>query len=294
MATTELDKRVHAYRPDLADAALRGKVAAERFTTGEPACVTVPVAGLYRRPSRDAPLDTQAVLGEPATIFERGDTGWNWVQLGHDGYVGWMESRALADDHPEPTHRISVSRTLLFSEPDIKSPLLEFLPLGAAVRVVADASDDNAEYGLVDPHGAIVKQHLLPVRKPLQDFVAVAEQLLGTPYLWGGSTAFGIDCSALVQIAQRMTGRNIPRDSDMQEASVGTLLAAGPVRPDLDEIGLRRGDLVFWKGHVGIMQDATNLLHANAHHMAVASEPLIDAVERIASGGLDVTSIRRP
>ena len=249
----------------------------------------MPTAGLYRKPSRQAPLESEAVRGDPVTVFEFGDGGWNWVQLGHDGYVGWMAADALEAGAPSPTHRVCVPRTLLFSAADIKSPLMQVLPLGASVTVRSEASDHNARYGLIEPGGAIVMQHLQPVGTPVGDFVTVAEGLIGTPYLWGGFTASGIDCSGLVQIAMRMAGHDAPRDSDMQEAALGAGLAIAPGLPPLV-----RGDLIFWKGHVGIMQDGETLLHANVHHMAVASEPLAEAVSRLNAAGLPVTSVRRP
>jgi cell wall-associated NlpC family hydrolase len=176
----------------------------------------------------------------------------------------------------------------VFSGPDIKSPVLETLPLGASVAVSGEASDHNARYGMIEPAGAIVMQHLMPLGAEAGDYVAVAETLLGTPYLWAGCSAFGIDCSGLVQLAMRMTGRHAPRDSDMQEAALGTALDIASGLPPL-----QRGDLVFWKGHLGIMQDGERLLHANAHHMAVASEPLSDAIARLEAAGCPVTSIRR-
>lgn len=289
MTTSELDARIHAYRPDLADINLQGLVAADRYVPGTPARVTMPVAGLFRSPHHDSPLDSQAVRGDQVAIFERGNAGWNWVQIGHDGYVGWMETSALTQESMDPTHRVCAPRTLLFKEPDIKSPLLQILPLGATVAVSGDARDHNADYALVEPEGAIVKQHLCRISDTLDDFVSVAEQLTGTPYLFGGSTAFAIDCSALVQLAMRMAGFAVLRDADMQEATIGTMLRFGSDLPVL-----QRGDLIFWKGHVGIMQDGEYLLHANVHHMAVASEPLAAAIDRISKAGLDVTSVRRP
>ena len=221
-------------------------------------------------------------------IFETGDEGWNWVQLGPDDYVGWMAAADLGSPDPEPTHRVTVPRTLLFSRPDIKSSLLEILPLGASVAVIGEARDHNAAYALVEPAGAIVRQHLGAVGDHARDFVAVAETLVGTPYLWGGNSAFGIDCSGLVQLALRMAGRRAPRDSDMQEAALGE-----PIESATGNLQLRRGDLVFWKGHVGIMQDVERLLHANAHHMAVASEHLKEAIARLEAADCPVTSIRR-
>lgn len=285
---TDLDRRVHAFRPDLADERLKGRVEADRFVSATPARVAAPVARLFRRPEHDAPLDTEALRGDPVRVFEAGEEGWNWVQLGLDDYVGWMAANDLGPPAPEPTHRVTVPRTLLFSGPDIKSPLVEILPLGASVAMTGETSDHNAAYVLVEPAGAIVKQHLGAVDDHANDFVAVAETLAGTPYLWGGNSAFGIDCSGLVQLALRMAGRPAPRDSDMQEAALGEPLPLASGLPQL-----RRGDLVFWTGHVGIMQDGKRLLHANAHHMAVASEPLTETFARLDAASCPVTSIRR-
>ncbi len=284
----KLDRRIHAYRPDLADERLKGRVEANRFVSATPARIISPVARLFRRPAPDAPLDTEGLRGDAVRIFETGDEGWNWVQLGPDGYVGWMAAADLGPPDPEPTHRVTVPRTLLFSRPDIKSPLLEILPLGASVAVKGEARDHNAAYALVEPAGAIVRQHLGAVGDYAEDFVAVAETLVGTPYLWGGNSAFGIDCSGLVQLALRMAGRRAPRDSDMQEATLGKPLPFASGLPRL-----RRADLVFWKGHVGIMLDAERLLHANVHHMAVASEPIGEAIARLEAADCPVTSIRR-
>jgi cell wall-associated NlpC family hydrolase len=137
----------------------------------------------------------------------------------------------------------------------------------------------------VAPDGFVVEQHLEPLAAVAPDFVAVAERFLCAPYLWGGKSVAGIDCSGLVQVACTMAGIAAPRDTDMQERELGTRLAGIEA--------LARGDLVFWKGHVGIMLDGARLLHANAHHMMTAVEPLAEAVARIASRGSSVTSIRR-
>jgi cell wall-associated NlpC family hydrolase len=285
---TDLDRRTHAYRPDIADERLKGRVTADRFVAATPARVVTPVARLFRRPAPDAPLDTEALRGDPVRVFEAGEEGWNWVQLGLDDYVGWMAAADLGPAKSEPTHRVTASRTLVFSAPDIKSSLIDFLPLGASVRVVGQASDHNADYALIDPAGAIVTQHLGALDDHAEDFVAVAETLVGTPYLWGGTSTFGIDCSGLVQLSLRMAGRPSPRDSDMQEATLGEPLATASSRPQL-----RRGDLVFWGGHLGIMLDGERLLHANVHHMTVAIEPLAETIARLDAAGLPVTSIRR-
>ena len=285
---TALDPRLHAFRPDLADIRLKGRVEADRFVAGESFVVSAPTAGLYRHPVPDALLETELLYGELARIFETTAEGWSWVQSETDDYVGWVGRDALSPDLPEPTHIVSAPRTLVFTGPDIKSKPLAILPLGARIAVTRQGEDHNARYGLIRPAGAIVMQHLRPIGEPLPDFVAIAESLAGTPYLWGGRSAFGIDCSGLIQIALGLAGVSAPRDTDMQEVGIGEALALGQSLP-----ALRRGDLVFWQGHAGIMRDAEILLHANAHHMAVASEKVTQTIARLDKAGLPVTAIKR-
>ncbi|WP_182086068.1 NlpC/P60 family protein [Aureimonas sp. ME7] len=284
--TKPLDPRLHAVRADLADEALRGRVEAARFVAGQPAHVDAPVADLRRHPSPDAPLETQALFGEAITVFEETAEGWAWVQLARDRYVGWMPSASILNGPPlEPTHVIGVPRTFVFPGPDIKQPPMRDLTLGAAIRVRGEGSDRNADYLLIEPFGAVVRQHAREIGAPAADFVTVAEAFLAVPYLWGGKSALGIDCSGLVQLSLQACGLDAPRDTDLQSASLGDVIPDGE--------SLRRGDLVFWRGHVGIMRDAETLLHANAHHMATASEPLADAVRRAEAKGSSVTVRRR-
>ncbi|HDZ74704.1 MAG TPA: peptidase P60 [Aurantimonas coralicida] len=283
--TSPLDSRLNAFRDDLADDRLQGRVEAAHFVRGEECHIVSPVAPVRRRPSPDAPLDTEALFGEPVTVFEIDAEGWSWVQLGTDGYVGYVPSVAIGRLGAAPTHRVSVPRTLLFPGPDIKLPPLHDLPMGALVAVTGAAEDHNARYAMTQPHGAVVEQHLKPLGTVEPDLVAVAERFVGVPYLWGGKSASGIDCSGLVQIACAMAGIAAPRDTDMQERGLGTRIAGIE--------SLQRGDLVFWKGHVGIILDGTRLLHANAHHMLTAIEPLAKAIARLEAKGAAVTSIKR-
>ena len=280
MALPTLDPRLTPARPDLAAEALRGAVQAERYVAGAPAAVSEPIAALRRRPAADAPLETQALYGESLTVFDEAE-GWSWVQLGRDGYVGYVESSALGKS-AAPTHRVAALRTHAYPGPSIKLPPLRALGFNACVRIVREAppfliAEDGAHY---------YAMHLAPLEARELDFVAVAERFLESPYLWGGRSSEGIDCSGLAQNALTSAGIAAPRDTDMQEAQLGTPLPEGAA--------LQRGDLVFWKGHIGLMQDATRLIHANGWHMKVVSEPLKTAKDRIsASGGGPVTSIRR-
>lgn len=279
-----LDKRIHAYGEDWADVRLKGSVEAARYVEGRRANVRVPIADLRRRPASDAPLETQALFGEAVLIFQTGDEGWSLVQLEADSYVGFMPTEALGPATGDLPFKVRVPRTFVFPAPDIKAPPLDALPMGARVAIIGEASDHNADYRLVAPFGAVVAQHLSPSSELAPDFVAVAERFLGAPYLWGGKSVLGIDCTGLTQMALAMAGIAAPRDSDMQEAWA---IETDPSAPR------QRGDLVFWKGHVGIMLDEARLLHANAHHMMTAIEPLDEAVARIGARGSPVTSVRR-
>ena len=278
------DPRVTPARADLAAKHLEGKVTAARYVEGRVFEVIEPQAPLRGEPRPDAPRTTEALKGERVTIYDSNAEGWAWGQLQADGYVGWLPANALVAPGAAPTHKVTALRTFAFSEPSIKSPPLEALPLGAKLTV-----GRFADRMAVTRAGAYVPApHLAPLGDYETDFVAVAERFLGVPYLWGGKTALGLDCSGLVQIALTACGLPCPRDSDMQERALGTPLSAAP-----DYSNLKRGDLVFWKGHVAIVRGAQSLLHANAFHMAVVSEPVADAIARIAGTGSAVTGVRR-
>ncbi|WP_026381775.1 C40 family peptidase [Afifella pfennigii] len=284
-----LDPRLNAFRPDVADIRLEGQVEAERFVDATLFQVAEPLAPLRRRPMPDAPLETEALCGEVVRVFQETPEGWVWGQLARDRYVGYLPANALRRQLHEPTHVVGVPSTLVFPGPDIKLPPLASLPLGAEVAVTGEARDHNARYLTLTPAGAIVAQHLVAVGSVVEpDFTATAERLIGVPYLWGGKGWGGIDCSGLVQVALNMAGHDCPRDSDMQAEAIGAPLDLSGGLP-----ALRRGDIVFWKGHVGIMRDESRLVHANVLHMAVASEPLAAVQTRLGEKGLTITAIRR-
>jgi hypothetical protein len=281
---TDLDKRLTPARPDLADERLRGIVDAARYVTGEQRTVIAPSAPLRREPFSGAPLDTEALMGEAVTVYDEHE-GHAWAQLGADGYVGYLPSEALGPAGPAPTHRVRALRTFIYPGPNLKLPQTGFLSLGAGIRPV----EVHNEYVRLLAGGWVFAGHLCQTGEHAPDFVSIAERLVGAPYLWGGKTSLGLDCSGLVQLSLAMAGIAAPRDTDMQQGALGREVAMTP-----DLIGLARGDLVFWRGHVGIMLDEARLLHANGHHMAVAIEPLLEAEQRIREKTFGpITGIRR-
>lgn len=281
---SHFDRRLTPARPDLAAAHLMGHVVAERYVEGDVMRIAEEAVALSREPSRECSIDTQALYGEEATVYDMTEEGWSWVQLTRDGYVGYLPSEALRKS-PEPTHKVIVPRTLIYPGPNMKLPMTGALPQGAQLHV-SQLKDDFAQ---VPGLGFVWREHLGPLDHAASDFVSVAERFLHAPYLWGGKTISGLDCSGLVQVALHACNIQSPRDTDMMEGTLGSAL---PLRSDLS--GLQRGDLIFWKGHVGIMLDATDLLHANGTFMQVTREPLAVARERIRSKtGGDITSLRR-
>jgi cell wall-associated NlpC family hydrolase len=278
------DPRVTPARPDLAAKRLEGKVQSARFVEGVLREVTAPQAPMRKAPSHDAALETEALKGEYIVIYDDNGEGWSWGQLQSDDYVGWIPSRALGPKGQEPTHHVSALRTLVFPGPSIKLPPVESLPLESKLAIARF----EQEFAVSAAGGYLAARHLSPINAWELDFVAVAERFVGTPYLWGGKTNAGIDCSGLVQIALSAAGLKCPRDSDMQERTLGQ-----PLVPADDVSSLRRGDLIFWTGHVAIACDAARIVHANAFHMSVAVEPVADALRRIGAAGVALKSIRR-
>jgi cell wall-associated NlpC family hydrolase len=278
------DPRLTPARPDLAAKHLEGKVTAARFVAGELREVSDAHAPLRRSASPEAPLDTEALKGERVTVYETTEEGWAWGQLEADGYVGWLPAGALRAVGPAPTHKVAVPRTLAFPGPSIKLPPVEALSLGCRLAITRE----EGPFAVTASGGFVPLRHLAPLDAQEADFVAVAEKFLGVPYLWGGKTSFGLDCSGLVQVALTACGIACPRDSDLQEQTIGMPLALACGLGDL-----RRGDLIFWRGHVAIARDAATLVHANAFHMAVAIEPTTDAIGRIRAAGSEPTSVRR-
>jgi cell wall-associated NlpC family hydrolase len=277
------DPRLTPARPDLAAKYLEGKVEAKRFVSGEAFEIADALAPLREGPSSDAALLTQALKGERAIIYDRNGEGWAWGQLNSDGYVGWLPDRALTRPAGKPTHKITSLRTFAFPGPSIKLPPADTLVLGSMITVIRE----DGPFAVTREGWYLPRQHVGSIDSHAADFVAVAEQFAGTPYLWGGKSALGIDCSGLVQVSLNAAGTGCPRDSDMQQDGLGRTLDPSEANT------LMRGDLIFWKGHVAIVRDAGTIVHANAHHMATVIEGTHEAIARIKAAGSEIMAIKR-
>lgn len=277
------DPRLTPARPEVAAKYLEGRVKAARFVEGEPFEVIDGIAPVRRAPAADAEQMTQALRGERVAVYDRNGEGWAWGQLESDGYVGWLPESALAKPAKPPTHKVTALTTLAFPGPSIKLPPVASLPLGSRLSI---AHEDETFAVTTEGHH-LPRQHLGALDACEPDFVGVAERFVGAPYLWGGKSAFGIDCSGLVQVSLTSAGTGCPRDSDMQCTGLGRELSAAESR------NLKRGDLIFWKGHVAIVRDAGTIVHANAHHMATVIEATRDAIARIKAAGSEIIAIKR-
>lgn len=279
-----LDPRLTPARPDLAARHLQGVVTAARFVAGEACRIIRPGVPVRAEPDPQAPLVTEALFGESVTVYETTMEGWAWGQLDADLYVGWLPAEALAPAGPAPTHKVAALRTPVFPGPSIKLPPGDLLSFGS--RLVITGARER--FAVTAEGGFVFAPHLAPLDAFEGDFVAVAARFLGAAYLWGGRSSLGLDCSGLVQVALTACGITCPRDTDMQEQALGT-----PVAFSGDLAELRRGDLLYWPGHVGIVEDGATLLHATAHFMSVVREPLGEALTRIEAGGTPLRSVKR-
>ncbi|MFN3936358.1 MAG: NlpC/P60 family protein [Gemmobacter sp.] len=270
-----MDPRLLPFSGRVAHVGLRGLIEAEHFTKGEPARIAAPLVDLDRHPG--GPRDRQLLLGDAFLVIDRRD-GMAFGRTGKDGYCGWVPEAALGADHPV-THRVAAPATHLYPEPRVQAREISGLSFGAQLQVTG-TSGAFAETSV----GFVPAAHLRALSDPFRDPVGVAELFIGTPYLWGGNSRSGIDCSGLVQAALLSCGIDCPGDSDLQ-AALGR-----PLSPDAP---LQRGDLLFWKGHVAFAESDRTILHASGHHMAVVREDLSEAVDRIEAQGHGRPAVRR-
>jgi cell wall-associated NlpC family hydrolase len=271
-----LDPRLTLARDGIAARSLEGVVPADRYVDTTLRQAVVPATALRRAASAAAEQLDQLLCGELFEVLDEAD-GWAFGQAQRDGYVGYVAASDLGGSPVAPTHTVRALRTYGFSVPSIKAPSTGLYSMNALLAVEAEEGRFLKAAG-----GWFVKEHLVSIDTAEADFVAVAERFTGTPYYWGGRQSLGLDCSGLVQQALYASGRACPRDSDQQAA-----MGAAVTTP-------RRGDLVFWRGHVAIMTSAADIIHANSWHMAVAIEPLAEAVARISRlGGGEPLGFRR-
>ena len=262
------DPRLTPMRGALAAASLEGLVAAASYVEPKTRQLTVPSAAIRREPRTESEQMDQLLFGELFDVLEE-TGGWAFGQARRDGYVGFVEASVLGGEPTEATHWVSALRTYAFSEPNIKSAPMGLYSMNALVAVEAR----EGRFAKGAGSGWFVEEHLSPIGFGETDHAAVAERFLGAPYQWGGRESLGLDCSGLVQQALYACARACPRDSDQQQG-LGEAVDAP-----------QRGDLVFWRGHVAIVTGENTIVHANAHHMCVAYEPLDQAMERIRAAG---------
>jgi len=285
--TKGLDPRLFAFRPDIAEFGLEGRVEATRFVEGEPAQVVSPIVDVRSIPDHQASISTQLLLGETVLVFDRHE-GWAWIKSESDSYVGYVSEAALVKDPVQSTHVVVNPRTFIYPGPDMKLPVTNAISIGSRLSIATETTTRSTRFLVLEDGSAVIASHCRTLAAQSDiDAVDVASQFQKTPYLWGGRSGFGIDCSGLVQLALAMTGKSAPRDSDQQAASLGE-----QIDPDID--GFQRGDLVFWKGHVAFVEDEEMILHASGATMSVTRERRADAIARIRPHYGEPTGFRRP
>ena len=259
--SAQSDRRIHPWRADLAAAFLKDRVKAPRYVEGRDHQVATGLATLYGEPDKNTPAVSQLLYGEVFTVFEEKD-GWAWGQNATDDYVGYVKANTLSRNVCTPTHLVSALRTYVYSKPNLKSATRDALSLNGRVCII----EEDANFTRIGEDAWVFLGHLAPLEQHEPDYAKTALSFLHCAYLWGGRSSMGIDCSGLVQMSLLRAGHPCPRDSDLQKAALGEVIAS--------DAPLKRGDLIFSPGHVAIAIDATHAVHASAAHMAVAVDPI--------------------
>ena len=266
-----LDPRTTLARKDLADTALKARVRAERYAPIKSKVVSTGIVDVKKTPNNSAPLLTQAFFGEEVSMLDEAN-GWAFCQLNSDGYVGFLKSEHLSTHGLQPSHSVAVPLSHVYPKPDVRAPIGMAIPFGAQVTISEGVEEKR--FSEVRGLGWIYKRHLKPLGSLNADYLQTAAMFLHAPYVWGGKTALGLDCSALVQLALNYAGKDCPRDTDQQLEMLGRSVGA-------NISACEKGDLVFFPGHVGFMLDKMRLLHANATYMRVTLDKLESVVSRL-------------
>lgn len=280
----KLDLRITPFRRGIAAAHLKGVVEAQTYNEGKTVQIVVPELAIRSEPMITSGMESQALKGQIATCYGE-ENGFSLIQMQDDEYVGWVITQGISEKFTSTTHKITALKTYIYSDESIKSLPLAALTQGTSITI----AHVGEKFSRLFDGSYVFTPHIAPISAHATDWVQSALLYLNCPYLWGGKTSSGLDCSALVQLALATQGIKAPRDSDQQEAALGQEVAIQSGHMPK----VQKGDLLFWKGHVAICLDENTILHANAHHMSVQKEPLLEALKRIDASGTALKSIKR-